>query len=297
MRVLSKMNYATKCFLELTGSHFTLPRASLSQAIAALILAVFAVSTLAEKGDGILDSGEDRQEELARAAQNPIASLISLTIQNNTNFDYGPREKTQNVTNVQPVIPFSVSENWNVITRTIVPIVSQPGFVPGQDRENGLGNILFSSFLSPKDTGKWIWGAGLAVQLPTSTDDQIAPDEWAAGPSVVLLTMPGNWVMGGLVSNIWDISADESINFMSLQPFLNYNFEGGWYLTSSPILTANWEADDEWTVPVGGGFGRVFRVGEQPVNTQLQAFYNVVKPDDIGPEWTLRLQLQFLFPK
>ena len=291
------MNYATKFFLELTGSYFTLPRASLNQAIAALILGVFAVSTLAEKGDGILDPGEDRQAELARSAQNPVASLISVPIQNNTNFEYGPREKTQNVTNVQPVIPFSVSENWNVITRTIVPIVSQPGFVPGQDRENGLGNILFSSFLSPKDTGKWIWGAGPAVQLPTSTDDQIAPDEWAAGPSVVLLTMPGNWVVGGLVSNIWDISADESINFFTLQPFLNYNFEGGWYLTSSPIITANWEADDKWTVPVGGGFGRILRVGEQPVNTQLQAFYNVVKPDDLGPEWTLRLQVQFLFPK
>jgi hypothetical protein len=291
------MSYAQKYFLELTGSHFTLPRAALSQTIAALMLGVFAVSTLAEKGDGIIDPGENSQAELARASQNPVASMISVPIQNNTNFEFGPREKTQNVTNVQPVIPFSVSENWNVITRTIVPIVSQPGFVPGQDRENGLGNILFSSFLSPKDSGKWIWGAGPAVQLPTSTDDQIAPDEWAAGPSVVLLTMPGNWVMGGLVSNIWDISADESINFMSLQPFLNYNFEGGWYLTSSPILTANWEADDEWTVPVGGGFGRIFRIGEQPVNAQFQAFYNVVKPDDLGPEWTLRLQLQFLFPK
>jgi hypothetical protein len=291
------MNYAKNCFLEFTGSYCTLSRAVLGQAIVALLLSVFAVSTLAEKGDGVLDAGENREEELARAAQNPVASLISVPIQNNTNFEYGPREKTQNVMNVQPVIPFSVTEDWNLITRTIVPIVSQPGFVPDQGRENGLGNILFSSFLSPKDSGKWIWGVGPAVQLPTSTDDQIAPDEWAAGPSLVVLTMPGKWVMGGLISNIWDISADESINFLTLQPFLNYNFDGGWYLTSSPVITANWNADDEWTVPVGGGFGRVFRVGEQPVNAQFQAFYNVEKPDDIGPEWTARMQLQFLFPK
>jgi hypothetical protein len=291
------MSNTIKCLLEFTGSYLTLNRASLSQAIAALLLGVCAASTLAEKGDGIHDSGEDSQAELARAAQNPIASMISVPIQNNTNFDFGPREKTQNVMNVQPVIPFSISENWNLITRTIVPIISQPGFVPGQSRENGLGNTLFSSFFSPKDSGKWIWGAGTALQLPTSTDDQIAPDEWAAGPSLVVLTMPGKWVMGGLISNIWDISADESINFLTVQPFLNYNFDGGWYLTSSPVITANWEADDEWTVPVGGGFGRVFRVGEQPVNAQFQAFYNVEKPDDIGPEWTARMQLQFLFPK
>jgi hypothetical protein len=291
------MSNTIKCLLELTGSYFTLNRASLSQAIAALLLSVFAASTLADKGDGTLDSGEARQAELARSAQNPIASMISLPLQNNTNFDFGPREKTQNVLNVQPVIPFSVSENWNLITRTIVPVVSQPGFVPGQNRENGLGNTLFSSFFSPKDSGKWIWGVGTALQLPTSTDDQIAPDEWAAGPSLVVLTMPGKWVMGGLISNIWDISADESINFSTLQPFLNYNFDGGWYLTSSPVITANWKADDEWTVPVGGGFGRVFRVGKQAMNAQVQAFYNVEKPDDIGPEWTARLQLQFLFPK
>jgi hypothetical protein len=262
-----------------------------------MLMLAYSAGALADKGDGIVDSGENRQEELARASQNPVASLISLPFQNNTNFEFGPEEKTQNVLNVQPVIPFEVSENWNLITRTIVPIVSQPGLEPGQDRENGLGNVLFTSFLSPKHSGDWIWGAGPAVQLPTSSDDQIAADEWAAGPSFVLLTMPGRWVVGALASNIWDISGDDDIDFFTLQPFVNYNFEGGWYVTSSPVITANWEADDEWTVPVGGGFGRVFRIGEQPTNAQFQAFYNVEKPDDIGPDWSIRMQLQFLFPK
>ena len=133
-----------------------------------------------------MESGEDETAELARAVQNPIASLISVPFQNNTNFDFGPREKTQNVLNIQPVIPFALSEEWNLITRTIVPIVSQPGFVPSQDRENGLGNILFTGFLSPKNSGAWIWGAGPAIQLPTSTDDQLGADEWAAGPSFVI---------------------------------------------------------------------------------------------------------------
>jgi hypothetical protein len=109
--------------------------------------------------------------------------------------------------------------------------------------------------------------------------------------------MPGRWVIGSLFSNVWDLSGDDDINFFTWQYFVNYNFDGGWYLVSSPIITANWEADDEWTVPVGGGFGRVFRVGKQPMNAQFQAFYNVEKPDDIGPKWSMRFQLQFMFPK
>lgn len=234
---------------------------------------------------------------LAKATQNPVADLISLPFQNNTSFDFGPRNKTQNVLNVQPVWPFRLSGQWNLITRTILPIVSQPAFFSGQGRENGLGNTLFTAFLSPRDSGKLIWGAGPAIQLPTATDNQIAPDEWAAGPSVVLLTMPGHWVIGSLFSNIWGGSGDDDVNFFTWQYFVNYNFQGGWYVTSAPIITADWEADDEWTVPVGGGFGRVFHVGKQPLNAQFQAFYNVEKPDDIGPDWSMRLQLQFLFPK
>jgi hypothetical protein len=195
------------------------------------------------------------------------------------------------------VIPFAVSDNWNVITRTILPVISQPGFTPSQDRENGVGNTLFTAFLSPRKTGRVIWGVGPAIQLPTSSDNQLGDDEWAVGPSVVLLAMPGHWVVGSLFSQIWDVDANDDISLFTWQPFVNYNLERGWYLTSSPIITANWEADDEWTVPLGGGVGRVFRVGRQPMNAQFQAFYSVVEPDDIGPEWSIRLQLQFMFPE
>jgi hypothetical protein len=271
---------------------------ALAISLGVLLLSAIVGNTHAAKpGDGIIEPGEDETAELARAVQNPVANLISVPFQNNTNFDFGPREKTQNVLNVQPVIPFSMTENLNLITRTIVPVISQPGFVPGQDRENGIGNILFSAFVSPKDSGSWIWGAGPAIQLPTSTDDQLGADEWAAGPSFVLLTMRGPWVIGSLFSNVWEMSGDDDINFFTWQYFVNYNLDGGWYLTSSPIITANWEANDEWTVPLGGGFGRVFRVGKQPMNAQFQAFYNVEKPNDIGPKWSMRFQLQLMFPK
>ncbi|MEM9255906.1 MAG: neuromedin U [Pseudomonadota bacterium] len=243
------------------------------------------------------DSESQSMGDLARATQNPVADLISVPFQNNTSFEFGPEEKTQNVLNIQPVIPFSASERWNLITRTIVPVVSQPEFTPDQDRENGLGNTLFSGFLSPKASGPWIWGAGPAVQLPTSTDDRLGADEWAAGPSLVVLRMQGPWVYGSLFSNIWELSGREDINFFTWQYFVNYNFDRGWYLTSAPIITADWEADDEWTVPVGGGFGRVFPIGKQPVNASLQAFYNIEKPQDLGPDWSIRAQLQLMFPQ
>ncbi len=247
-------------------------------------------------------AAEQSQADLAKAAQNPIANLISLPLQNNTNFDFGPLEKTQNILNIQPVWPVSVGENWNLITRTIVPVTSQPGLVPGQDRKTGLGDTAFTGFFSPKDSGKWTWGLGPVVLLPTATDDRLGSDKWGLGASLVALTMPGQWVVGGLISNIWSVggSGEQDINAFTFQYFVNYNIpdSGGWYLTSAPINTANWEADsgNKWTVPIGGGAGRVFKIGKQPVNAQAQAFYNVEKPE-FGADWQLRLQLQFLFPK
>ena len=251
-----------------------------------------------EDGDGIIEPGEDETAELARAVQNPIASLISLPFQNNTNFDVGPRDKTQNIMNIQPVIPFELNEDWNLITRTIVPVISQPAFTPAQDREFGLGDTVFSAFFSPKDSGEWIWGVGPALLLPTSTDDRLGAGEWGAGPSAVVLTIRGPWVVGSLFSNVWSFTGDEQVNLFTWQPFVNYNLDDGWYLTSAPLITANWEADsdDTWTVPLGGGVGKIFRIGNQPMNVSAAAYYNVEK-SDFGADWQMRVQVQFLFPK
>ena len=262
--------------------------------------AVIALPALAasKAGDGIIEAGENETGELARAAQNPVASMISLPFQNNTNFNFGPREKTQNILNIQPVLPFGISENWNLITRTIVPVVSQPAFTPSQDRKNGLGDTVFTAFLSPKHSGEWIWGAGPALLLPTSTDDRLGAGEWGAGPSAVVLTIRGPWVAGSLFSNVWSFTGDKSVNLFTWQPFVNYNLDDGWYLTSAPLITANWEADsgDTWTVPVGGGIGKIFRIGNQPMNVSAATYYNAEKPD-FGADWQVRLQVQFLFPK
>lgn len=240
-------------------------------------------------------------EALAKAVQNPVASMISLPLQNNINTGIGPNDQTQNVLNIQPVWPFELNDEWNLITRTIIPVISQPGYLtPNGERINGIGDTTFTAFLSPAETGDVIWGAGPVFLLPTGKDE-LSADKWGAGISGVALTMPGHWVIGALVNNIWSFagSGEKDVNSFLLQYFVNYNFDEGWYFTSAPIITANWEADNDhrWTVPFGGGFGRVFKIGDQPMNAQLSAYYNAVTPDDYGADWQFRVQLQFLFPK
>ena len=215
-------------------------------------------------------------------------------------MNIGPNDSSQNILNVQPVYPFSLNDDWNVITRTIVPITSSPDILTGEGRVNGIGDTSFSAFFSPK-VSDITWGVGPVFLLPTASEDALGSDKWAGGISAVALAMPGKWVIGGLVSNIWSFagSGDNDINLFTLQPFINYNFNKGWYVTTAPIITANWETDSDhrWTVPLGGGFGKIFKIGNQPINAQLSLYNNVVTPDDYGSQWQVRTQIQFLFPK
>ena len=136
--------------------------------------------------------------------------------------------------------------------------------------------------------------------MPTGMD-RLSSNQWSLGANAVGLTMPGHWVVGALISNMWSIGGyddAQDVNFFTAQYFVNYNMKNGWYLSSAPVITANWEADSEnrWTIPIGGGVGKIFKIGQQPINSQISAYYNVEKPD-FGADWQLRLQLQFLFPK
>jgi hypothetical protein len=235
-------------------------------------------------------------EDLTKKTQNPVADLISVPFQNNLNFGVGPDDDLQYILNVQPVWPFKLSEDWNLITRTILPLMYQPELAPGVGDEFGLGDTLFTGFFSPSKPKKIIWGAGPAVLFPTSTDDSLGVGEWGLGPAAVVLTIDGQWVYGALLNNVWTFAGEFST--MTFQPFVNYNLPSGWYLVSAPIVTANWDADRDniWTVPIGGGMGKIFKFGKMPVNCQAQIFYNIETPDG-GPEWQLRIQFQLLFPK
>jgi len=242
-------------------------------------------------------------EELAKLAQNPVGNLISVPLQYNGNLNFGPEKGTQSILNIQPVIPISISNDWNIITRTILPVIWLPSLGPGDPSTSGIGDLQFTAFLSPANPGEWIWGAGPVIQAPTHSNAKLGNDNWGLGPSFVVLHLEKGspWVYGFLVNNIWSLgSSNDAPSYSNglLQPFVNYNFEGGAYLTSAPILTVDWKASgsQRWTVPIGGGVGKIFHFGKLPVNMQLSAYYNVARPDDTA-NWQIRAQMQFMFPK
>ncbi|MDR4493976.1 MAG: neuromedin U [Nitrospirales bacterium] len=249
------------------------------------------------------DPGKAEEDsELAKKTQNPVADLISIPFQNNMNFGLEPNHRTQNVLNIQPVIPFNLTDDWNLITRTIMPIIKQPDLRTTSDDTWGIGDINMSLFLSPARSEGLIWGLGPVLQFPTATDEVLGTRKWSAGPSGVGVIMHGPWVVGLLANNIWSYAGNDdrkSVSQFLAQYFFNYNLPDAWYLTSAPIITANWEAEgkgNKWIVPVGGGFGKVFRIGKLPFNGNVQAFANVVRPD-AGPDWTLRVVLALVLPK
>jgi hypothetical protein len=239
-------------------------------------------------------------EDLAKASQNPVASLVSVPFQNNTNPNVGPFNRTQNVLNIEPVVPMSLNAQWNIISRTIIPVMSQPNPLVDSSTD-GIGDTTQEFFLTPVHPGPLIWGVGPVFTVPSASDIILGTGKVLGGPAIVMLITPPHWVIGIVANNQWSIGGDparRSVNVFNAQPFINYNMPEGWFLTSSPIITADWLAapGQQWTVPVGGGFGRVFKIGDQPVSAQIQGFYNVVRPDNTGA-FTLRTELSLLFPQ
>ena len=245
-------------------------------------------------------TAEKSEDELAKEAQNPVADIYSFPFQDNIGLNYGPNKGVQNILNFQPVIPIHAGP-LNVITRTIIPLVTQPSAVAGDDSATtGLGDISFTAFLSPAKPGALIWGIGPVLTFPTATSSQVGSQStWGLGPSVVLLTMPGPWVIGVLSNVVWSIAGDSGNSFL-LQYFINYNFGGGWYVTTSPIITAVWNlpgqtSGSQWTVPFGAGFGKLQKFGKLPINFTAQAYWSAIHPDSLPyAPWTLRLQVTVL---
>lgn len=246
-------------------------------------------------------------ESLQEKSQNPIASLISVPIQTNLNFGVGDLGRTQVLTNFQPVYPARLGDDWNLIIRPIVPIIYKPKLFDGDTDEFGIGDLNPQFFLTPSKSfntplGSLTLGAGPSFQLDTATDDSLGTGKWSAGPGAVVFFANKPWTYGALIQNYWSFAGDsdrEDVNQFVLQPFLNYNLEKGWYLSTAPIITANWKSEgnnNTWLVPVGGGFGRVFNIGKQPINFSLRSYYNYLSPDG-APNYQLQAQLTFLFPK
>ena len=279
-------------------------------------------------GVGADNAAGPDQDALAKAAQNPIASMISIPFQWNATPEaqWAPNsvdpdakhDKTLNVVNVQPVFPFKLSDDWTLVTRTIIPFISAPFAKPKFDftsagepyfdgwREKytfGFGDVNPTGFFVPTMEGDFTFGFGPTLSIP-SNKIPLSTGKWTVGPALVGVYTKGPWVLGGLVNNMWSYAGEEDrkdVNKMLIQPFINYNLPKGWYISVSPIITADWENEDNgWTVPVGAGVGRVFTLGKQPINVSLHAYYNAIKPEIGGEEllgdWTIRTQVQFLIP-
>jgi hypothetical protein len=242
-----------------------------------------------------LTIAQENKEDLTKAAQNPIANMISIPFLNSTNFGLGPNgDRTGNLLNIQPVIPFF---EGRLITRTIFAIPTNPDYTESSGSKTGFGDILLSAFYAPESKGL-TWGIGPAISFPTGGDN-FGSGKWAAGPSLVALAMPGKWVVGGVINNVWSFAGDENrsdVNFLTFQPFINYNFPD-FYLTFAPIITANWQADsdNQWTVPLGIGAGKLIKLGKLPVNLNVSYFNNVVKPE-YAADWQLRILAAVLLP-
>jgi hypothetical protein len=191
----------------------------------------------------------------------------------------------------------------------IIPVASVDGAIStpenpnpsGLDSASGLGDTNYSLYLSPVEYGDVIWGVGPSLMLPTASDDQLGSGKWSAGVTAVALTQPGWGTMGILGRQLWSFAGDDKrsdVNQSLIEPFANYNLDKGWFLITDIIITANWEApaNQTWTVPIGGGVGRIYKIGKQSVNNRVEFYYNLEKPDS-APDWSWSFTFQFLFPK
>jgi hypothetical protein len=244
---------------------------------------------------------EKEMLELAKASQNPVADLTTIPVQFNWFTGGGLGDQTMMQTLIQPVLPLPLAKGWNVVSRTVVPLISMPVGGEYGTRAKGIGDIQEQIYFSPTKKQKVIYGFGPVFSFPTSTNELWATGQFAIGPDAVILVMPGKWVVGAIANNLWRFAGSEettAICSFYIQYFANYNLKKGWALGTAPSITANWNAEDgqQWTVPFGISISKIVAVGGQPLSVNIQYYNNVVRPDAAGAN-QIRINVAFLFPR
>ena len=266
------------------------------QITVAAVLAVCAMAVQAQQAQPA-----DQAAELAKKLANPVASLISVPLQYNYDENFGPDDKgSKSVLNIQPVIPFSLDKDWNLITRTIIPLVDQQDIpVAGEDK-SGMGDILQSFFFSPKaPVGGWILAAGPVGLYPSATDEMLGGEKWGAGPTLLALQQRSGWTYGLLANHVWSVAGDDGradISATFIQPFLSYITKTKTTLGVNTESTCDWEGG-QWSVPVNASVAQLLKAGPQIMQLTLGARYWAESPDSGPEDWGGRVGITFLFPK
>ncbi|MBK9088147.1 MAG: transporter [Holophagales bacterium] len=269
-----------------------------SESAAGPPLALAAADAAASGGAG--EGDKAKAADLAKTLANPIGALISVPFQNNFDFGGGPAgDGYQYKLNLQPIVPFTLSKDWLLISRTVLPVVYQKD-IADTSSQSGLSDTVQSFFLSPvrPTKGGWIWGAGLALLLPTATDDLLGSKKWGAGPTAVVLKQQNGWTYGALVNHVWSFAGENGradVNATYLQPFVSYTLKRAMTFTLNTESTYDWE-NEQWTAPLNLMVQQLVKIGKQPVALTVGGRYYADKPEG-GPDWGLRLAVILLFPK
>lgn len=249
------------------------------------------------------------QAAIVKTSQNPVGNIAIVPFQSNSNYGVGPYARYQYNLNIQPVFPIMLSKTWTLISRSIFPILNNPSNAPppacvsqyGCGSSSGFGDMQQQFFFAPKTKpGALIWGIGPMFQVPTASPDTFGSGKWSAGPAAVGLVMPGRWVTGMLVTQLWSFAGKPTrapVNGGLFQPFVNYNMPGGWALTTAPIITANYAApgDQKWAVPIGGGGSKTFQAGGQSMQVSVLYYTYIARPIS-SPQTNLRVVFSLLYP-
>jgi hypothetical protein len=243
--------------------------------------------------------------ELAKQSENPVTRLYTVPLRYEGGYDYGPTDGTRSILELdQAVVPFRLSDDWSLITRTKVPYYWQPPKKLGETWQSGLGNAYTTLFLSPEYGRSFYWGVGPVIYFPTATNSAVGVNKWGSGPSVAFTWKNGGpWVAALVTNNIWSFGgppqSSDRTNSLLVNPIVSYHFGDGWSVGSSPNITSDWNkaAGKRWTAPVGGGVSKVVKLGRQPVKFGIDVYDDVVHPQGTGPLWSAQFTVTLLFAR